>query len=298
MHSDLETTHFDLRRCVPMARSEEQQCAIEYARTKDPALATRLVMANMRLVMSIARELRRTHTDLADLVQEGNRGLVRALEMYDPNRGIRLSSYAAWWIRSYILKFTIDNWQLVRVGTTQVQRKLFFNLRKERRKLESTGAVVDASRLASVMGVRETDVLAMLERLTGGERSLDAPLRPDDRGTKTIGDSLRAASSSRPDMRVEDADFAKVLRAKLTEFGDTLRDREAAIFSRRLWSEQPITLSELALDFGVTRERMRQLETRLKLRVRKYLEDEMGDSLEPACPPMRKCRGLLLDITA
>jgi RNA polymerase sigma-32 factor len=272
---------FDLRQCMPMSRPEEQACALEYARTRDPALAKRLILANMRLVATIAHELRRAHTDLSDLIQEGNRGLVRALEMYDPSRGIRLSSYAAWWIRSYMLKFTIDNWQLVRVGTTQAQRRLFFNLRKERRNLEKTGAVADPKQLASVLGVKEKEIVAMLERFAGGETSLDAPRRSVDHAALTLGELLPAEPGSRPDLRVEDAEFARVLRDKLRFFGEGLEGRDAAIFRRRLLSEQPLTLAQLATEFGVTRERARQVELRLKGRLRDYLRREMGGAVEP-----------------
>jgi RNA polymerase sigma-32 factor len=272
-------SHFDLRRCVPMTRAEELECATEYLVTRDPRLATRLVMANMRLVVTIAHGYRRADCDMLDLVQEGNLGLVQAVEHYDPKHEVRLCSYAAWWIRAYILKFVMDNWRLVKAGTTQAQRRLFFRLQKERSKLERNGEQVGTRQLAAALGVREKDVLQMMERFAGGEMSLDAPVRARDPETRAIGDSLGAAPALRPDARVEASQFAEILRGKLRTFGDDLRGREATIFRRRLLNDEPVTLAILAADFGVTRERTRQLEQRLKGRIRCYLKKELGDSL-------------------
>jgi RNA polymerase sigma-32 factor len=273
--------HFALQRCTPMTRAEEYECAIEYVKTKNPILAERLIVANMRLVVTIARGFCRAGGDMRDLVQEGNRGLIHAVERYDPHRDVKLCSYAAWWIRAYILKFTLDNWRLVKAGTTQTQRKLFFSLRKERNKLERMGIEATPKQLASTLRVKESDVVSMLERFAGGETSLDAPLSSRGPETRTIGDSLRAASALRPDLRVEAAEFSRILRQKLEVFGDTLEGRESDVFWQRLLSEEPVTLAHLAADFGVTRERTRQVEKRLKGRIRDYLKQELGDALGP-----------------
>jgi RNA polymerase sigma-32 factor len=270
---------FDLRDCVPMTRAEEHKCATDYLKTKDPTLARRLVMANMRLVVTVGRRYCRVQTDMADVVQEGNRGLLVALERYDPNRGIRFCSYAVWWIRAFMLKFTIDNWRLVKVGTTQAQRKLFFQLRKVQNKLELLGGTVDNQQLAAALQVKESDIVAMLERFAGGETSLDAPLRSEEPNFKTVGDSLSGDAAAQPDARVEAAELGKAVRSKLGIFGDSLHGREASIFRNRLFSEDPVTLTRLAIEFGVTRERARQVEYRLKVRLRRYLRDELGDAV-------------------
>ena len=272
--------HFDLRRCVPMSREEEHRCALEYVKTKDPVLAERLVVANMRMVVAQAHHYCRAEGDLRDMVQEGNRGLLRALEKYDPTRGLKFCTYAVWWIRAYMLKFTLDNWRLVKVGTTQAQRKLFFGLRRERDRLEQSGAEVDTRVLASRLRVKESDVVAMLERFAGGEMSLDAPARSQDAGAATFADVLSDTSAPGPDRRVEDAEFTQVLRTKLNLFGATLDGREAQIFRRRLLTDEPMKLAQLAAKFGVSRERARQLEQRLKTRIRVYLQDELGDDFE------------------
>lgn len=251
-------TRFDLRRCEPMSRDEEHCCALEYVKTRDPALARRLVIANMRLVVALARRYCRSDQDLGDIVQEGNWGLLRAVERYDPTRGIKFCSYAVWWIRASMLKFTMDNWRLVKVGTTLPQRKLFFGSRTEREHLERAG------------------------HFAGAEVSLDAPLKTT--GAATVGDLLTDRVARGPDERVEDAEFLQLLQVKLKAFGATLRNRDAQIFRRRLLSEDPITMKQMAGKFGVSRERTRQVEERLKQRLRAYLQDEMGDAV--GAPPI------------
>jgi RNA polymerase sigma-32 factor len=291
MHVKSEN-HFDLRRCVPMSREEEHRCALEYVRTKDPVLAQRLVLANMRMVVALAHRYCRAARDLGDFVQEGNRGLLKAVDKYDPTRGIKFCTYAVWWIRAYMLSFTMKNWRLVTVGTTQVQRKLFFSLRKERDRLERTGAEADTRELASRLQVKETEIVGMMERFAGGEMSLDLPARSKEAEGPTIGDLLSDTSAPGPDQRVEDAEFTQVLRSKLEAFGATLRGRDAQIFGQRLLSDEPLTLVQLAAQFGVTRERTRQLEQRLKIRIRAYLQNELGDAFEVPVSVAGRRRGL------
>jgi RNA polymerase sigma-32 factor len=263
-----------------MTREEEHLCAKEYARTKSPRLAARLVAANMRLVVKIAFGFRRPAYDLSDLVQEGNLGLVQAVLRYDPNRGVRLCSYAAWWIRAYILKYTLDNWRLVKAGTSEAQRKLFFGMRKQHRLLESHGIEPDSRNLAAALSVKEKDVVVMMERAAGTEAPLDAPRWSQGRDERSLADTLGDAPARQPDLQLESADFAQRLRERLKVIEDTLAGRELAIFRRRLLCDEPETLAELARDFGVSRERTRQLETRLKGRILTDLTGDLGDALE------------------
>jgi RNA polymerase sigma-32 factor len=272
---------FDLRRCVPMSREEEHRCALAHVKTRDPLLAERLVLANMRMVVALAHRYSRADDDVSDLVQEGNRGLLRAVTKFDPTRGIKFCTYAAWWIRAYMWEFAMNNWRLVKVGTTQAQRKLFFCLRRERDRLEQSGAGVDVRVLASRLRVKESEVVAMLERFAGGEISLDAPARSQEPDAATLGDLLSDASAPGPDGRVENAEFDQVLRRKLKAFGSTLRGRDAEIFRRRLLTDEPMKLTRLATKFGVSRERTRQVEQRLKARIRDYLLEELGDNFDP-----------------
>jgi RNA polymerase sigma-32 factor len=270
----------ELRRYPLMTREEEHTVAVRFCKQHEPALAARLITANLRLVVKIAQEYRRAHRNILDLIQEGNIGLIHAVQKYDPYRGVKLSSYASWWIRAYILKFILANWRLVKVGTTQAQRKLFFNLRKEREKLEKQGYEVEAKHLAAALDVSEQEVVEMERRLNASETSLDAPMRSDEQGDRTQGDFVRAAPTLRPDVQVEAGEFGAILKDKLHAFGETLRDRDLEIFRDRLLNDEPATLVQIAERFGVTRERVRQIEERLKRRLRQYLEGELGDAVQ------------------
>jgi RNA polymerase sigma-32 factor len=270
----------ELRRYPLMTREEEHEVAVKFSQSADPQLASRLITANLRLVVKIAQEYRRAHRNVLDLIQEGNIGLIHAVQKYDPYRGVKLSSYASWWIRAYILKFILANWRLVKVGTTQAQRKLFFNLRKEREKLEKQGQEVEPKHLAAALDVTEQEVVEMERRLNASETSLDAPMRSDEQGDRTQGDFVRATPVSRPDVQVEAGEFGGILKEKLEAFGATLRDRDLEIFRDRLLNDEPATLVQIAERFGVTRERVRQIEERLKKRLRQYLETELGDAVQ------------------
>ena len=223
--------------------------------------------------MKIAHEYRRAHRNILDLIQEGNIGLIQAVQKYDPYRGVKLSSYASWWIRAYILKFILNNWRLVKVGTTQAQRKLFFNLRKEREKLEKQGFEVEAKHLAAALDVTEQEVIEMERRLNASETSLDAPMRSDEQGDRTAG-RLRARGAGAAPRRAGRG--GRVRRdpaaTSCTRSATTLRDRDLEIFRDRLLNDEPATLVQIAERFGVTRERVRQIEERLKKRLRQYLE--------------------------
>jgi len=266
----------ELRQCPPLARDEEHEIAVQFYKTRDPRLARILVTANLRLVVKIAHDYRRAHRNPLDLIQEGNIGLIHAVEKYDPMRGVKLSSYASWWIRAHILKFILADWRLVKLGTTQTQRKLFFNLRKEREKLERSGFDAEPRHLASALGVTEQQVVDMERRLTSAETSLDAPSRMSESHRGTFGDSLAASHSARPDVCVEDWEFGESLRNRLSTFAATLRDREMVIFQDRLLADEPATLAQIAIRFGVTRERIRQIEESLKDKLRLYLESHFG----------------------
>ncbi|HEY2899243.1 MAG TPA: sigma-70 family RNA polymerase sigma factor [Polyangia bacterium] len=279
-----------------MARAEEIRCASDYVRTKSPLLAERLITANMRLVVKIASDYRRGNHDMRDLIQEGNLGLMHAVMRFDPDRGVKLCSYAAWWIRAYILKYVMDNWRLVKTGTTQAQRKLFFSLHKQQSRLERSGIEPDSKQLAVAMNVKEKDVVSMLERFGASESSLDGPKNPEESSNRAPRDWLGASPALQPDILVETSEFIQTARTKIEIFGDGLQGRELVIFQQRFVNEDPPTLADLSVGFGVSRERTRQLEERLKGRLRDYLEHEMGDSIASEYPshrsvPSRLSRG-------
>lgn len=275
----------EIRRYPLLSREEEHELAVRYAETGDLEAARRLVTANLRLVVKIAHEYRRAHRNLLDLVQEGNVGLVQAVKKYDPYRGVKLSSYSAWWIRAYILKFILNNWRLVKIGTTQAQRKLFFNLRKEKEKLEAMGFDTSSKALAEALDVPEREVIDMERRLGSGEMSLDAPLARDDDGGATHLDMLESGGDTRPDVLAEGDEFRTLLRQKLEAFEQTLQGREATIFRERLLNDNPKTLQEIGESYGISRERARQLEKRLTTKLRAYLQEELGDAVEIAMGP-------------
>jgi len=277
-----------LRAYNVLSREEEHELAVRYVQTHDLAPARRLITANLRLVVKISQEYRRAHRNLLDLIQEGNLGLIQAVQRYDPFRGVKLSTYAAWWIRAYILKFILANWRIVRIGTTQAQRRLFFNLRRERERMERMGIETDSRRLAAALDVSEDDVVEMERRLAASEMSLDAPARTEGLAGRTQGDLVPAGPGTRPDLQVENGEFQELLRTKLEIFGAGLHDRELQIFRRRLLADQPSTLEQIGADHGVSRERARQIEERLKKKLRLYLETELGDSLGDSPPAEEK----------
>jgi len=271
----------ETRRFALLDRDEEHALAVRLVEEGAPDAARKLIEANLRLVVKIAYEYRRAHRNLLDLIQEGNIGLMQAVRKYDPYRGVKLSSYAAWWIRAYILKFILNNWRLVKIGTTQAQRKLFFNLRKERERLEQLGFQPEPALLAERLDVRERDVIEMETRMGSAEASLDAPMTGlDGEGARTRHDLVAAQEEARPDVRVEQNEFTELLREKLEAFAATLKGREETIFRERWLTDSPLTLQQLGDRYGVSRERARQLEKRMLTRLRKYLEQEFGTAVD------------------
>jgi RNA polymerase sigma-32 factor len=271
----------ETRRYPLLTPEEEKDLAVRLVEHGDTAAARRLIEANLRLVVKIAYEYRRAHKNLLDLVQEGNIGLIQAVGKFDPYRGVKLSSYAAFWIRAYILKFILNNWRLVKIGTTQAQRKLFFNLRKEREKLEQLGFQATTALLAEKLDVTEKEVIEMERRLAAPEASLDQPLGSGegDEGARTRLDYL-PSDEGRPDQVVAQNEFASLLREKLEAFANTLQGREQTIFRERWLTDEPLTLQEIGDRYSVSRERARQLEKRMLDRLKKFLEAEMGTAVD------------------
>ncbi len=273
----------EIRRHPLLSREEEVELAKRYKEDGDIEAARRLIISNLRLVVKIAHEYRRAHQNLLDLIQEGNMGLVQAVQKFDPYRGIKLSTYSAWWIRAYILRFILNNWRLVKIGTTQSQRKLFFNLRKEKQRLERMGIKPDPKAVAKSLGVSEHEVVDMERRLAAPELSLSAPVAAtsDSSSPRTVIDVIPDEGLP-PDEAVAAAEFRRLLSEKLEAFSRTLKGRDAVIFRERLMTDQPLTLKEIGDRYGITKERARQLEKRLMGKLRDYLREEMGDAVEVA----------------
>ncbi|MFN7698440.1 MAG: sigma-70 family RNA polymerase sigma factor, partial [Deltaproteobacteria bacterium] len=208
----------------------------------------------------------------------GNIGLMQAVKKYDPNRGVKLSSYAAWWIRAYILRFILNNWRLVKLGTTQAQRKLFFNLKKEKAKLAALGIDPTPELIAEKLDVTAEEVVSMDRRLSGAEVSLDAPLSQGSDGRPTTRVEMMASEQGPIDDALAQGELNEILTEKIHEFGKTLSGKDAIIFQERLVAEEPKTLQELGDQFGVSRERVRQLDKRLQDKIRVYLESQVEKS--------------------
>jgi RNA polymerase sigma-32 factor len=272
----------EVRRHPLLDREEEKELAIRWVEHGDREAAKKLVTSNLRLVVKIAHEYRRAYQNLLDLVQEGNVGLVKAVEKFDPYRGVKLSTYSGWWIRAYILKYILNNWRLVKIGTTQNQRKLFFNLRKQRDKLLAAGVDPTPERIAKELDVSPKEVVEMQRRMAAPDMSLNTPLSGEEgEGSRTRLDLIEDEYAG-PEDSVDAAEFKDLLGAKLNNFGRDLEGRELEIFRDRLMSEDPVTLQELGDRWGVSRERARQIEKRLLLRLRQYLQDELGDAVQIA----------------
>jgi RNA polymerase sigma-32 factor len=264
----------EIRRFPILSREEENEIARRYHKYRDPNDAYKLVTANLRLVVKIANEFARASRNLLDLIQEGNVGLMEAVKNFDPYRGIRFPSYAVWWVRAYIYRYLINNWRLVKIGTTQAQRKLFFNLRKETDRLEAEGFTAQPKLLAQRMGVKESEVVEMQERMGQNEVSLDAPLGPGD--DTRMGEAIPDAGSN-PEETTSRLEWRNFAHDKIEQFAATLKDKEVEIFRTRLLAEDPPTLQEIGARFGISRERVRQIESRLKGRLKEFLKEQAAE---------------------
>ena len=267
----------DIRRIPVLSREEEHRLALRWHEQGDREAAWQLVTANLRLVVMIAREYQRAFHNLLDLVQEGNVGLLEAVKNFDPYRGIRFPSYAVWWIRAYIIRYIMNNWRLVKVGTTQAQRKLFFNLAKERERLEREGFTPSPKLIAQRLDVREKEVVEMEQRLAARDVSVDAPVGEDE--DATLLDFLPSREQTAD--TVADKEYHRLIRETANEFQKTLEGKDLVIYERRLAplmrDEEPVTLQEIGDEFGITRERVRQIEARVKKRLADYMRRQIPD---------------------
>jgi RNA polymerase sigma-32 factor len=264
----------EIRRFPLLSRAEEVELAKLWWEKKDRIAAYRLVVSNLRLVVKIAFEYQRAYANLLDLIQEGNLGLMQAVKKFDPYREVKLSSYASWWIRAYILKFIIDNWSVVKIGTTQAQRKLFFRLRKEKGRLEALGFDPGPKLLAGVLDVRKEEVTEMSQRLEGRDLSLNLPLEEDTR--QTYLDMLPAGGALED--QVADVQFKEVFSQKIEEFSRTLKGKEVFLLKNRLMADEPLTLQTAGDQLHISRERARQIEKRVLDKLKVFLKEQFPDS--------------------
>lgn len=268
----------DVQRYALLSKEEEHDLAVRFFEEGDLEAAKRLVTSNLRLVVKIAYDYRQAYKNILDLVQEGNIGLMQAVKKYDPYKGVKLSSYAAWWIRAYILRYILNNHRLVKVGTTQAQRKLFFNLQKEKARLSAMGIEPTAEIIAERLNVPQRDVVSMDMRLAAGDASLDAPVGTSE-GRSVARVELIPSDDERVDDTLAEAEVGDQFSAKIHEFGKSLEGKEKKIFDDRLVAEDPKTLQALGDEFGVSRERVRQIEKRLLQKLKAFLHEELGETV-------------------
>lgn len=277
-----------------LTREEELALALRYHKTGDPEAAYQLVTANLRLVVKMAFQFRRTWTNLLDLIQEGNIGLMLAVKKFDPFRGVRLPTYATWWIRAYIIKFIIDNWKMVKVGTTNIRRKLLFNLSQEIQRLEKEGYRPEPKLLAERFGADEKDVIDVQKSLASPDVYLDAPVNEEE--SRSLHE-LIASSESAQEEEFLAKEFAELVEKKLKDFEKGLDKKERFILNNRLRAETSMTLQEIGKQFGVTREAIRQTEARLIGKLKTYMARELRDyagikfDIEPPQDPNSHIKG-------
>lgn len=258
----------------PLSREEEFELAARYRATGDKEAALKLVTSNLALVVKLAFEFRFEFQNMLDLIQEGNYGLMRAVKKFDPFRKTRLSTYASYWIRAYIIKFLLDNWRLVKVGTTNTRRKLLFNLKEVEQKLKSGGAQVDVKLLAEHFGAKERDVIDVQASLGATDKSIDAPIEEDS--SSSLANRLAGFSGDYASILEED-ETKRRLNEALEIFRKDLKPSDRTILDKRIVAESPLTLSEIGQIHNVTREAIRQAEERLMRRLKTFLRSKLAD---------------------
>ncbi|MPZ75237.1 MAG: sigma-70 family RNA polymerase sigma factor [Deltaproteobacteria bacterium] len=264
----------EIRRFPLLSRQEEHELAVQFKEFGNIEAAYKLVTGNLRLVVMIAREYQKAFKSLLDLIQEGNMGLMEAVKNFDPYRGVRFPSYAVWWIRAYMIRYIMNDWRMVKIGTTQAQRKLFFNLQKEKERIEAEGLTAGPKLLAQRLNVKEDEVVEMEQRLANRDLSVDMPIGEDEEATML--NFLRDEKQS-PEEHFAENQYRDLLHEKMEHFATTLRDKELVIFRERLLNEEPITLREIGEKYGISRERVRQIEERVKKKLKNYLSKELKD---------------------
>ena len=271
----------EVRRYPLLSQEEERAYADRFVESGDREAAERLVTANLRLVIKIAFQYHRQWANVLDLIQEGNVGLVEALSRYDPSREIRFSSYAQYWIRAMILRFLLDNFRLVRLGSTRAGRKLFFQLQKERDRLMKEGIKPTSRLIADNLGVAEHEVDAVDQHMRAPALSLHAPTGDDPEG-RTLSEVVPESEPHDPEDSTARSELAGLVQEKLAEFAEAnLRDeRDRMIWEQRMVATDPVSLSSLGEHFGVSKERIRQVEARLKKKLRAFLEEELGEEMD------------------
>jgi len=262
---DTADRYIDQIRAIPvLSREEEYRLATLWFRDRDRDAGQKLVISNLRFVVKIAREYVRYGFKFQDLIQEGNMGLLHALDKFDPRKGYRLISYAVWWIRAYIQAYVLKSWSIVRIGTTRVQRKIVASLQKARQKIAALNAseAVNTKELAGELDVSESDLRETVQLMQKRDVSLDAPVTRES-NAMTVSDTLADQSMNAEEQMIL-SDTQEKVRQTLDQVYEDLTPRERYLLENRLMADIPATLEAVGHEFGITRERVRQIEERLK----------------------------------
>lgn len=262
----------EIRRYKVLTREEEMALAKRYFESKDAAAAEALVKSNLRFVVKVAAEYSKFGAKMIDLIQEGNVGLMHAVREYNPYKGARLITYAVWWIRGYIQEYLMRQYSMVRIGTTQNQRKLFYQLQREKEALDAMGIEPNAALIGSRLGIPEDEVRDMAMRMSGRDVSLDRPV--DDEGTTSLGDLQRNRDEAPLDEELARQEQLSILKQKIEEIRPELSDREKIILDERILNDDPLTLQEIGEKYGITREAVRQMEVRLMKKIKAKMDEE------------------------
>lgn len=268
----------EIKKYKPLSMEEERDIAIRYRETGDVEAAYVLVTSNLQNVVNIAMTFRREFQNLLDLIQEGNIGLMQAVKKFDPFKGIRLPAYASWWIKAYILKYILDNWRLVKVGTTNMRRKLLYNLQREKQRLEEAGFYPTTKLLADKFGTSEADIVDVEMSIGASDISLEAPLGEGGRAY-TVADTMPSGEELIED-RSSMNQIRELVKAQVDNIKKKLNEREIEILEKRIMADTPATLQEIGDKFGITREAVRQIEKKLLRQVRNLIQKEVPDAVD------------------
>lgn len=265
----------EIRRYKVLTREEEMALAKKYFESKDAAAAEALVKSNLRFVVKVAADYSKFGAKMIDLIQEGNVGLMHAVREFNPYKGARLITYAVWWIRGYIQEYLMRQYSMVRIGTTQNQRKLFYQLQKEKDALDAMGIEPNAALISSRLGIPEDEVRDMAMRMSGRDVSLDRPV--DDEGTTSLGDLQKSRDDEPLDENLARLEQLEILREKIEEIRPELSERELIILDERILNDDPLTLQEIGEKHGITREAVRQMEARVLKKIKAKMDEEISD---------------------
>ncbi|MGD2014787.1 MAG: RNA polymerase factor sigma-32 [Desulfobacterales bacterium] len=258
-----------------LTRDQERELALRLRKNDDRRATHILITANLRLVVKIALGYKRLWMqNLMDLIQEGNIGLIKAVEKFDPDKNVKFSYYASFWIKAYIIKHLMDNFRLVKIGTTQAQRKLFFRLKKEKQKLWDMGFEPKPELISKRLGVSKKDVIEMEQRISASDVSLDAPLK-DDLETARI--EFMRTSTEPIEEKISRKEIYVILHRGIAKFRKEMNKRELDIFDQRIFAENPKTLAEIGKQYGISRERVRQIQKVIILKMKDSLRHTLPD---------------------